>query len=795
MNKKLIALFALAPMMLASCQPGTEGNSSSSSTGNDSTPVSSTPESSSSSSSSSSSEDVPPSPVEVANYQKKGYVEANLTWDESNGEGEAGLLHLLELILPLQYSSEIVATYTKADNIFQYTGENANFNLTLLPNQAYVEVPASGETTEPTEDAKTQQVINNFKALDTVYNLFNKIQDTLDMVSGLIPGLNIDLDLSGIARPAYYRTAGSFYADAASNITAETLASNPADYANQISVSLLNGHNGYFTDVNPEIKASDGTHGTLRGYEEFTLGSTSGDSGLMATIMDLINSLGSLDIDFENLDIPGLLNLLLTFIPEFDFDITSYPVVDYIETVLDIILNGLTASYHVTTDEATGDSQAVFNVAIEGEGLDAIGTFLSGVAGDLLGMTPEVNMHDLGLTLTFNKPAGTASYEFGELALDINGGLSTDSFGVLSYGTDLHLAVGFEPGETLVSDSYFTDLGNDMEYYSSLGSQYHAFFELIKNYTKFGSSEGVTFDISEKDLEQKLTNLQNQFEALPADVKAMFPADIDITAEYHSAVELFKKTIADSTTLDTVAAVNKIFGPVAAYTGWREFMGTQEGGTEALTRLDQAISTLITGRQSAMTELTGVYDANYTPVQADAKPATIAYLTTLVNALPSSAEMATFDAGILTAEQQASFDAVDTSLLNAIPEQIFSFFGTTSGWTTDAGDSYEQLLNFYNTIYAPLTSSHPEIIEQLTALINEYQVNMASGLETDTLYKAVSTALKSYDAESWNAAGYQAQLNQLETLVSALWPSAPADYLESLEQIQTLIDLGDSWAQ
>lgn len=788
MNKKLIALFALAPMMLASCQPGTEGNSSSSSTGNDSTPVSSTPDSSSSS----SSEDVPPSPVEVANYQKKGYVEANLTWDEGNEESQAGLLGILELLLPLHYSSEIVATYTKADNIFQYTGENANFNLTVLPNHAYVEVPASGETTEPTEDAKTEQVINNFKALDTVYNLFNKIQDTLDMVSGLI---NIDLDLSGIARPAYYRTASSFYADAASNITAETLASNPADYANQISVSLLNGHNGYFTDVNPEIKASDGTHGTLRGYEEFTLGSTSGDSGLMTTIMDLINSLGSLDIDFENLDIPGLLNLLLTFIPEFDFDITSYPVVDYIEAVLDIILNGLTASYHVTTDEATGDSQAVFNVAIEGEGLDAIGTLLSGVAGDLLGMTPEVNMNDLGLTLTFNKPAGTASYEFGELALDINGGLSTDSIGALSYATDLHLAVGFEPGETLVSDSYFTDLGNDMEYYSSLGAQYHAFFDQIKNYTKFGSSEGVTFDISEEDLEQKLTNLQNQFEALPADVKAMFPADIDITAEYHSAVELFNKTIADSTTLDTVAAVNKIFGPVAAYTGWREFMGTLEGGTEALTRLDQAISTLIAGRQSAMTELTKAYDPSYTPVQADAKPATIEYLTTLVNALPSSAEMATFDAGILTAEQQDSFDAVDTSLLNAIPEQIFSFFGTTSGWTTDAGDSYEQLLNFYNTIYVPLTSSHPEIIEQLTALINEYQVNMASGLETDTLYKAVSEALKAYDATAWTEAGYQAQLDTLKAIVSALWPSAPADYLESLEQIQTLIDLGDSWAQ
>ena len=304
MNKKLIALFALAPMMLASCQPGTEGNSSSSSTGNDSTPVSSTPDSSSSSSS--SSEDVPPSPVEVANYQKKGYVEANITWDEGNEESQAGLLGILELLLPLHYSSEIVATYTKADNIFQYTGENANFNLTVLPNHAYVEVPASGETTEPTEDAKTNQVINNFKALDTVYNLFNKIQDTLDMVSGLI---NIDLDLSGIARPAYYRTASSFYADAASNITAETLASNPADYANQISVSLLNGHNGYFTDVNPEIKASDGTHGTLRGYEEFTIGSGdtgAADSGIMGTIMDLINGLGSLDIDFENLDIPGL---------------------------------------------------------------------------------------------------------------------------------------------------------------------------------------------------------------------------------------------------------------------------------------------------------------------------------------------------------------------------------------------------------------------------------------------------------------------------------------------------------
>ena len=84
MNKKLIALFALAPMMLASCQPGTEGNSSSSSTGNDSTPVSSTP----GSSSSSSSEDVPPSPVELANYQKTGYVEVNLDWDQGNSEGQ-----------------------------------------------------------------------------------------------------------------------------------------------------------------------------------------------------------------------------------------------------------------------------------------------------------------------------------------------------------------------------------------------------------------------------------------------------------------------------------------------------------------------------------------------------------------------------------------------------------------------------------------------------------------------------------------------------------------------------------
>lgn len=791
MNKKLIALFALAPMMLASCQPGTEGNSSSSSTGNDSTPVSSTP----GSSSSSSSEDVPPSPVELANYQKTGYVEVNLDWDQGNSEGQAGLIKILEAmnLLPVvNYSSNLTATYTKADNIFQYTGENANFNLTLHPNQAHLD--------EESESADaTAQVINNFKTLDSAYNIFNKVQDLLDTFSSLIP---FDVDLTGIARPAYYRTASGFYADAAKTISSDTLASNPAAYANQISVSLLNGHNGYFTDVNPEIKASDGTHGTLRGYEEFTIGSGdtgAADSGIMGTIMDLINGLGSLDIDFENLDIPGLLNLLLTFIPEFDFDINDYPevgnIVDYIQSALDIIFNGLTASYHINIDEATGDSEAVFTVAIEGEGLDILGALLGDVAGGLLGMTPEITMNDLSLQLTFNKPATSSSYEFGEIAIDTNFGLGADSIGALSYGTDLHLALGFEPTETLVSDTYFTDLAADMAYYSNLGKQYHAFFDLIKNYTRFGSSEGVSFDISEAGLEAKLNDLQSQFEALPADVKAMFPADLDVTAEYDTAVSLFEKVIADTTTLDSVATVNKIYGPLTTYTGWREFLGTFEGGAEALTKLDQAISTLITGRQAAMTELAGAYDPSYTAVQGDAKPATIEYLTTLVNALPSSAEMATFDAGILTAEQQASFDAVDTSLLNAIPEQIFSFFGTTSGWTTDAGDDYSQLVNFYNTIYAPLTSSHHEIIEQLTALINEYQVNMAWGLETDTLYQAVSEALKAYDGTAWTEAGYQAQLDTLKAIVSALWPSAPADYLESLEQIQTLIDLGDSWAQ
>lgn len=481
-KKKLLSLLLVAPVILT----GACNTDSSSSSSSDS-------------SSSDSSSTTPVIEENITNWQKDGHLSVQLGTTTSDG----AYLMAFNLIpyttssitstsstydgtnvYLVNYNSALTAAYSKSgDDIFQYTGDDANFGLRLYPGQAY----ASDDSYLDVDIVR-----DNYDSLDNIYNLFNW------GVFGLFD-LGIDTD----SFPDYYKNGGIVYGDLADSaledteysteeveqpvqdtdedgnpvyetetveVTTGTL-NNPEKYQREIAVSLLGGTDGYFTDTNPSLENDD-----ILGYSEFTIGGSDSDgssSNITSIISTVLGLLGSddLDIDWTQLDLPGIINLLFSFgiIPDFNFDIADYPTAGYIGNILNILLNGLTASFETEIEDEEGNLHQTLTLGLNDKGLGLLTDFLADAfLDDLLGDAgASVDIDDLGLSLDFVN--GGSTWEFGGVSLDLDFTLNVTLYQYYSVNAPftLSLDLAFDPGETELEDTYFTDLGNLYEGYEA----------------------------------------------------------------------------------------------------------------------------------------------------------------------------------------------------------------------------------------------------------------------------------------------------------------------------------------
>lgn len=467
-KKKLLSLLLVAPVILT----GACNTDSSSSSSSDS-------------SSSDSSSTTPVIEENITNWQKDGHLSVQLgglasetgnyilfemplfphlsSHDSSEASTKDGNYYIVN------YNSALTAAYSKSgDDIFQYYGDDANFDLRLYPGQAYA-------TSDSFYDADI--VKDNYESLDNIYNLFD--WSVFELFS-----LGIDTD----SFPDYYKNGGIVYGDLAdsaaedieylyseayedyevseSELIGATL-NNSEKYQREIAVSLLGGTDGYFTDTNPSLENDD-----ILGYSEFTLGGSDSDdsssssvSSIISTILGLLGS-DDLDIDWTQLDLPGIINLLFSFgiIPDFNFDVADYPVVGYIVDIIRILGKGLTAEFVTDIEDEEGNLHQTLTLGLNDDGLEYLTEFLSEeFLDDLLSGLASVTVTDLSLALDFVN--GGSTWEVGGVSLYLGVDLTLWSTYTAPLFLDVDLA--FDPGETELEDTYFTDLGNLYEGYEA----------------------------------------------------------------------------------------------------------------------------------------------------------------------------------------------------------------------------------------------------------------------------------------------------------------------------------------
>lgn len=787
MKRKILALLVGAPILLVGCNPSEEPSDISSTTPPISTP-SENPDDGGSN---------PPASKTLTNFRKAGHVALSLDFNADPTNFIAALVP--SALGTIDYSSELEVYYTKADNVFQYMGDYANFDVRLYPNRAYV--GSDGV------DAQTQ-VYRNLQTVGTAFNIFNRINavgDLLDM-GGL--GLNLDIKVDA---PAYYRTANSYY-KTYTNLTdtnRDDLA-HPENYADYFGVSLLNGKNGYFTDLNPSIKASDGVHDQVRGYEEFNLGggsdgSEDGGGNIITTIIDLISGIGSLGIDFENLDIPGLINLLIPMIPTFDFDIADVPVAGYIGTALDAILHGLEASLVETVDEVTGESHRTLTVGINDEGC----AILSGLIGEVLpdsfsDVLSYVGVNYLELSLDFVKGAGLTTYEVGGLYLDLGAAVVGPTINLMGLEApiafddlQLHGELVFDPGETQVEDDYFTNLASDMEFYRGIHDQYWAFYSEVGHYVKFASFDSLDkyIDLTDTTLPARLDQLQEEFENLPEDVKAMFLRYVDedgnnletpsiswdTTAEYDAAVKKFEAH--KDFTVSSISDLASL-SDITSYPNWREYLGSLGGS--AISNLDTFITSATSTRSTAASTVTSAIHEVET-VDSSYLESAVSTLTSVKDSFGSPA--ASLEA-VMTPEQLKTWNA--TSIAEAedlLANQVVTYLQSVT--------DYSALSDLYTKVYEPLVGYNSYLASALPAAVKEAEVDTTDLIEAGaaSLVSSLQSAFSSFNKDTWNSADYAGKLATLKGIYKSLNTALSHSVDEDIATAEVLVELGDKLAK
>lgn len=562
LKKKLFAMILVAPLMLTACQTTDSSSTPESvdSTVNE-TPVSSedNTDSDTDTDSTPDSEPVEPAPV-LKNFKRDGYVSLNL---DASFDNPIASMFLAQVLPIINYSSPIDVYYTKADNQLQLTGSDANYNLNIYPSEAYY-VPSDTESEEETALAEQKIIGNNYLTLNTAFNFFGN-SGIGGILSYVGPAMDISIDLPKTSNAAaLYRTGFEYYRSylaqatdnsfSLANVDPSKIQANSNDV---FSLSWLNGKDGRFvSSTSPKAAATADTEteeGTedlsvattgARGYEEFTVDSTSGTGlDISSLVTEILSNptLSALITSISTGDIYELLadTLLGTLLPSIDFDAADYPVIGIVSDAISVLAHGLTVNVTEPTTDDNGDTYKTITLGLNSDGLTRLGTLVGEIA-TTLGVTADIT-DNLSFTKTeFNlevgKDAEGEAYQLTGIGLDLGLDVSASvNFGttIQAEGTmDLNFDIALDPEEKAAEDDYFTDLETTYAGYKTVRDEFDTVYNKVKDYYNFNPTDGISYTADET-ITAQLTQATEEYKKLSPEAKLMFgfsdPSAVDFT--------------------------------------------------------------------------------------------------------------------------------------------------------------------------------------------------------------------------------------------------------------------------
>lgn len=571
MKKKLLLILTIPTMLLASCNSTTSSVvPTTSSKGNPTTTESN---------SNPTTDSDQPAPT-LKNQSRTGAINLDIKG--------------LELVAPsgFNFHTPITVAYTTANNHFNLSGANTNIQVAFDPTIG-VAYDSADEDGNPIQVSAQDAALSNFEALSVVYGFFDG--SILSLAGSMLPaGLSDSFSGTYKAPAAYYFSLGS-QAEGGSLLTKENI----KDYSETFSLSYLNGEQFYFADTyNKQNSSTNSKYKKVRSFGE----KESKMIDLPTTIKTVAEMISG--IDLESFDVLGLLS---NFLPA-DFVSSD----NAIARALEVLAAGL--EMHKTTRDVDGLTYTDIALSLNDSALDVVNNKMMPALAKETGqdMLSGINLSYIDLTLsTYPNVNGYTSIS----DLKFNVGLATDIAisgfeGGLKMTPSLALDINLGTEETALSDTYFTDLQAQMEFYAGLNDQFLTFFELAKPYIKFINIDKPERNIDLSDLsagDSIWSDLGSKYKALNEDVKFMVGNSIDgttftddaknpfkVAATMFDKVKLPEGGTIDEDTISTIFNDSMKLGPitlpgtwdVTVYKNWKKALRANAKTKPAMDKVD-----------------------------------------------------------------------------------------------------------------------------------------------------------------------------------------------------------------